>query len=62
MYIVGIFLVTYHLHRFGIGFAPKVVLFVYLVGSALLLSLSVLTYNQVPWDVVFDYSMEGWTI
>ena len=52
VYIIGASFISYHLYYFGIGKAPKIILFVFLIGSVILLGVSVLAYNQVPWDSI----------
>ena len=49
-YIITSVFVAYHLHRFGFGKAPKVILIVFLIGSGILIGAAVWSYQQVPWD------------
>ncbi|GEM_PF-2987222 len=61
MYLFGASLILYHLRKFGIGMAPKAVMFIYIIGSAIFLSLAVAAYNQVPWDSLGGYTSQDWT-
>ena len=49
-------LIWYHLAKFGVGFSPKLVLIVFIVGSIVLISLSIIFFLKVPWgDVVLNF-------
>jgi hypothetical protein len=49
VYLWYTFAIIYHLLRFGIGIKPKLLAFVFLVGSFVLFLMTVNAYSKVDW-------------
>ena len=47
IYWVMAYFLIYHLTRFGVGAEPKMISFVFLLGSILLTIISIAVYNQL---------------
>jgi Na+/H+ antiporter NhaA len=41
-YWIGIFLLTYHLIRFGVGRQPRIIAFIMIIGSVILTTISMM--------------------
>jgi len=54
VYLWYVFIIVYHLIRFGIGVHPKVVVLVFFLISIFLLMLSLWAWSRVNWDQLFD--------
>jgi hypothetical protein len=48
------FSIIYHLIRFGIGVAPKVMALMFFLGSVLALIIIFYIFNTIDWQAVFD--------
>jgi uncharacterized paraquat-inducible protein A len=48
------FSIIYHLIRFGIGVAPKVMALIFFLGSVLFLIVVFYIFNTIDWQAVFD--------
>lgn len=46
------FSIVYHLIRFGVGRKPKVLTFIYFIGSFMLLGMSVIMYKRAEWPEI----------
>lgn len=44
IYAVGAFIIVYHLIRFGVGNAPKIVAFVFFVGSVFIVLIALYAF------------------
>jgi len=54
-YAVYVFLISYHLTRFGIGIKPKVASFIFICGSMILLVGVVASFYQVDFSGVLSF-------
>ncbi|MCD6149155.1 hypothetical protein J7J18_07325 [bacterium] len=54
VYLWYVFIIIYHLIRFGIGVYPKVVVLAFFLISVFLLMLSLWAWSRVNWDQLFD--------
>ena len=52
VYLWYTFSIVYHLIRFGVGREPKILTFVYFIGSFTLLVLVVFMYSRVVWPEI----------
>ena len=50
IYVVIGYFIWYHLDKFGIGHSPKIVLVIFLGGSAALIALSLFYFFNVAWQ------------
>lgn len=46
-YIISALFIVYHLAKFGIGREPKIILFIFILGSAILLLLNINYYRLI---------------
>jgi len=54
VYLWYVFIIIYHLIRFGIGVYPKVVVLAFFLISVFLLMFSLWAWSRVNWDQLFD--------
>jgi len=52
IWLVYVFVIFYHFIRFGIGVQPKILSFIFLIGSFLFFILMVFSFFQVNWQEV----------
>mgnify|MGYP001597143917 CR=1 FL=1 len=55
VYWVYVFIIIYHLIRFGIGPQPKLLAFIFFIGSAAFLGLALVFYSQLNLIEMFQY-------
>ena len=54
VYLWYVFIIIYHLIRFGIGAHPKMFVLAFFLISVFLLMLSLWAWSRVNWDQLFD--------
>lgn len=52
IYWIYVFFIIYHLTRFGVGLKPKIIAFVFFMGSALLFMQLIYSFNQIDLGTV----------
>ena len=52
IYIWYTFAIVYHLIRFGVGTEPKKVALIFLLGSFIFFSLTIIAYLQINWGAI----------
>jgi len=53
VYFWFVFIIIYHLIRFGIGVKPKMLALFFFLGSLLLFGLAIWAWSQVNWEEIF---------
>ena len=54
IYWIYVFFIIYHLTRFGIGQKPKVIAFIFFMGSAFLFMQLIYSFNQIDLRVILN--------
>ncbi len=49
---IYVFFIIYHLTRFGIGTKPKIIAFIFFIGSAFLFMQLVYSFNQIDFKTI----------
>jgi len=58
LYLLYVFFIIYHLIRFGIGSLPKILAFIFLIGSFFFFLLAIAAFSQVSWDEILKFISE----
>jgi hypothetical protein len=53
-YWMQVFFIVYHLVRFGIGPAPKLMALIFFTGSALLLGMAFILYSRIDFGALIE--------
>ncbi len=54
LYLIFVFIIIYHLIRFGIGTKPKSLALFFFWGSIFLLFLFLLAFLRIDWEKIFE--------
>ncbi len=52
VYLWFVFIIIYHLIRFGVGTKPKMLALIFFLGSILLLVLTLFAFSQINWGEI----------
>jgi hypothetical protein len=54
IWLIADFFIFYHFIRFGVGVLPKILAFVFLLGSFVIFMVVISAFSQVNWEEIFE--------